>query len=89
MSSLEKGVKGLKKKNKLNKLTKSTSSFSSCIWENVVRINACISLNKNEILIFFLRKKKVSSVVFQWLRICLAMQKMWVQFLVRELRSHN
>ena len=56
MSSLEKGVKGLKKKNnKLNKLTltKSRSSFSSCIWENVVRISACISLNKNEILIFF------------------------------------
>ena len=58
MSSLEKGVKGLKKKpNKLNKLTKSRSSFSSCIWENVVRINACISLNKNEILIFFFKKK--------------------------------
>ena len=29
-----------------------------------------------------------TSLVVQWLRICLPMQEMWVRSLVRELRSH-
>ena len=29
-----------------------------------------------------------TSLVGQWVRICLPMQRMWVQSLVRELRSH-
>ena len=38
------------------------------------------------------KKKKIqqegTSLVIQWLRICLAMQGMWVRSLVRELRFH-
>ena len=38
------------------------------------------------------QKKKIqqegTSLVVQWLRICLVMQGMWVRSLVRELRSH-
>ena len=38
------------------------------------------------------KKKKIqqegTSLVIQWLRICLVMQGMWVRSLVRELRFH-
>lgn len=31
----------------------------------------------------------IITLAVQWLRMRLAMQKMWVQFLVRELRAHK
>ena len=46
---------------------------------HTVEYYSAIKKKKNEVR---------TSLVVQWLRISLAMQRMWVQSLVRELKSH-
>ena len=64
-----------------------TSHISSTIYLHVVR-GYCIEQDRYRIFLSLQKVLLGTSLVVQWLRIYLAMQGMWVQSLVGEVRFH-